>query len=388
MTAIQYRILIVDDEPEAREMFIDSFREDYQIFSAGSGETALEILKAQDIHLVFTDERMPGMTGIELLERVKNEYPDAVRILTTGVTDLQTAVDSINRGKIHRYIPKPWNEAELKIALDEQLRIRDLDQENQRLTRLTMLKEEILQTVSHEFRTPLTCIIGYLELLNAGHFGTLTKSQQEPIEVAFESSLYLKQILENILLLSKLKTESVPMAMEQFDLMELLREVTVSLVSMARKKKLELVLTEAALPYIIGDRQKLQDVFFNLIHNAIKFTRSGSVAITPVMTDGVITVSVSDSGKGIPAEQLETIFNQFQQVEGANTASLKGLGLGLSITEGLVRLHQGSIAVASEEEKGSVFTVSLPVVPQQTSSPAPVRFETKSSPQEVRSTAS
>jgi len=364
----KYNILAVDDEIDALEMFEDSFRRDYNVFCAHSGNQAIQILKDHDIQLVFSDQRMPGISGIELLEKVKNEKPDAVRILTTGVTDLQTAIDSINRGNIHRYIPKPWNEDELRTVVADQLRIRALDEENKRLQEdyareklRAGVKEEILQTVSHEFRTPLTTIIGYMELLEDGHFGSLGEEQQTIIDVVFQSGLYLRQILENILLLSKIKTESVPLQLEDINVNDVLEDVVTSLQVMAAKKNLRLTLEKTDLPTILADRSKLKEVFFNLIHNGLKFTAAGLVTITTHTDGDDIVVQVTDTGSGISDEEQKQIFNKFKQT-GDFEESLKGLGLGLSIADGLVKLHQGTISVTSTPGQGSSFSVRLPVL--------------------------
>ena len=362
-------ILAVDDEEDAIEMFCDSFKKDYQILCAHNGDEAFQMLKDYDVQLVFSDQRMPGLSGIELLEKVKHEKPEVVRILTTGVTDLQTAIDSINRGNIHRYIPKPWNEEELSEVISDQLRIKSLSQENQRLQTeyekeklRSSVKEEILQTVSHEFRTPLTTIIGYMELFAGGHFGKLENQQQEIIDVVFESGLYLRQILENILQLSKIKTESAPLKLEDFILYEVIDDVTKSVQAMADKKRIELIIEKTELPPLIADRAKLKDIFFNLIHNALKFTQQGSVSISAYYKNGLINVQIRDTGPGISPDEQARIFNLFQQTDGYE-ASLKGLGLGLSIANELVKLHGGTIIIESNLGQGSTFTVQLPLAP-------------------------
>ena len=362
-------ILAVDDEVFALEMFEDSFRREYKVLLAHNGEEALQLIKDNDIQLIFSDQRMPGISGIELLERVKDEKPDVVRILTTGVTDLQTAIDSINRGNIHRYIPKPWNEDELRKVIVEQLHIRALDEENKRLQAnyekeklKAAIKEEILQTVSHEFRTPLKTITGYMELFARQHFGTLNQRQQEIVDVVFESGLYLNQMLENTLLLSKLKSGVLPLCLEDLVLGDVLEEVISSMTSMAQKKKLNIVLMCDHNYSQLGDRSKLKIIFYNLIHNGIKFTTSGSITLVVEPNDKNVKVCVIDTGKGITIEEQEMIFHHFRQTNEEETG-LQGLGLGLSIADGLVRLHGGSLTVESILGEGSTFTVDLPLLP-------------------------
>jgi len=129
----KFPILFVDDEEYNLVAFKATFREEYDIYTAQSGQEALDIIKAREIGLIITDQRMPEMTGVELLERILPKYPDAVRIILTGYSDVEAIVSAINNGNVFRYITKPWDERELKMTIENALRLYELRMKNKEL---------------------------------------------------------------------------------------------------------------------------------------------------------------------------------------------------------------------------------------------------------------
>lgn len=143
--AIKHTILYVDDEVENLNLFYNSFKRFYKIFKTASSEEALEIFRKEKVDLAMADQRMPGMMGVDLLERFSREKPEVIRILITGYADMSAAVDAINRGKVHRYISKPWERDELKSILDHELQLYDLRLENRRLNTELQKKAAVLE---------------------------------------------------------------------------------------------------------------------------------------------------------------------------------------------------------------------------------------------------
>ncbi|MDX2245179.1 MAG: adenylate/guanylate cyclase domain-containing protein [Bacteroidia bacterium] len=137
-----FAILYVDDEPQNLISFRATFRREYKIFTASSGEDGLEMLRQNEIHLIITDERMPGMTGVQFLEKTIPQYPECVRIVLTGFTDMEAIIRVINNGKIFRYITKPWDENELRMTIENARQLHELQQNNKRLVRELQTKVE------------------------------------------------------------------------------------------------------------------------------------------------------------------------------------------------------------------------------------------------------
>lgn len=148
MKRYKHNILVVDDERPNLESLRRTFRREYSVFAADNGEEALSIVQQQDIALIITDQRMPGMTGIELLERTMGVYPHAIRIILTAFMDVEALIGAINAGRVYRYITKPWDPEELKITVRRALELYDLTMENERL--MEELKEKIMALDAHQ----------------------------------------------------------------------------------------------------------------------------------------------------------------------------------------------------------------------------------------------
>lgn len=145
MDTNKINILYIDDEPHNLNAFRASFRRSFSVFTAESGAAALPILASEDIHIIITDQRMPNMTGVEFLESILTTYPDPIRILLTGYSDLSAVIDAINKGQVYLYVTKPWQEDELRLNLEKAFEVFALRKENKVLNDQLMLVNEQLE---------------------------------------------------------------------------------------------------------------------------------------------------------------------------------------------------------------------------------------------------
>ncbi len=227
------------------------------------------------------------------------------------------------------------------------------------------LKSQLLAKVSHELRTPLGGVLGYAELLYYGSFGDLNDKQRDAALQVIESAHYLNTMVNELLDQAQIEAKSVMLHIAPFKLSTVLRTVEATMTVVAYKKGLTLS-TELApeLPETLrGDQQRLIQILINLAGNAIKFTKVGEVCIKFCLADEEHWImQVSDTGMGIPQEAQSFIFEPFRQVNSATTRDNRGTGLGLSISKQLVELMGGQISLESQMEKGSTFTVVLPML--------------------------
>jgi PAS domain S-box-containing protein len=224
-------------------------------------------------------------------------------------------------------------------------------------------KTEFLATMSHELRTPLGVILGYDDLLLEGTFGSLTTEQLRPLRRVNENAKELLDLINAILDLSRLEAGRLPIETREIHLPDLLATLKDETQGLQEQSGLSFVWRIAErLPSLQTDPGKLKIVLKNLIGNAVKFTKQGSITVTARSCEGGVEVSVTDTGIGIPREALAIIFESFRQVQSSSTEQYKGTGLGLHIVKRLLELLGGSVVVESEVGRGSTFRVWMPLL--------------------------
>ena len=246
------------------------------------------------------------------------------------------------------------------IAAEQDVRI-VIEEQNQRLRELDQLKSEFVANVSHELRTPLTSIMGFTEILSDGAGGELNEQQREYLEIVTRSSQRMLRLIDDLLLLSRLQTQSITLEVEPVDLVALINESQLELSAVADSAGVTLKLSTADGPPVRGDSGRLRQVIDNLVNNALKFTpRGGEVNVEVIREEGAWILEVADTGIGIPQEDLEQLFEKFFRASNADPTRTPGTGLGLSITQAIIALHHGEINVSSVMGAGTTFTVTLP----------------------------
>jgi len=231
------------------------------------------------------------------------------------------------------------------------------------LRQANRVKSDFLSTVSHELRTPLNAIIGYTDLLREEALGPLQPEQLEVMNVVARKGVELLELINMTLDVTRLETGQTRLDATEFVLGDLLGEIHEELNNEAPALVEFSCTTAPGLPLLTTDRAKLKTVVKNLTHNALKFTRRGQVEVhaEPGATSSEVRVVVRDTGIGIAARDVGAIFEMFRQLEPVNTRQFGGVGLGLYIVQRLLELLHGEIRVESEPDKGSVFTVTVPV---------------------------
>ena len=227
--------------------------------------------------------------------------------------------------------------------------------------RQSRFKDEFLATLSHELRTPMNAILGWLSMLAKGD---VVRDPEQAMAVIQRNAQVQSKLIEDLLEVNKLTSGTVRLEIGPLDVGAAVDAAVESLKPTADTKGVHLsVQRDDVLPRISADGRRVQQILFNLLHNAVKFTRAGgSVAVLVDCVEGSVRIQVKDTGQGIAAEFLPHVFDRFRQADPSTTRSAWGLGLGLSITKQLVELHGGSIEAASEGlEQGATFSVRLPV---------------------------
>jgi signal transduction histidine kinase len=224
-------------------------------------------------------------------------------------------------------------------------------------------KSEFLANMSHELRTPLNAIIGFSEVLQEQMFGELNPKQTEYVQDIHASGLHLLSLINDILDLSKVEAGRMELELAPFSLPVALENALTLIRERAVRHELAVEqVVDGRVGELVGDERKIRQILLNLLSNAVKFTPPGGrIVVAAAPADGMIEVSVTDTGIGIAASDQEAIFEEFRQVGTDYARKREGTGLGLSLAKRFVELHGGRIWVKSELGKGSAFTFTLPV---------------------------
>ncbi|MCU0545838.1 MAG: ATP-binding protein [Oscillatoriaceae cyanobacterium Prado104] len=299
------------------------------------------------------------------------ELKDAAKALSEGEFDRTVRLDRSDELGV---LAKAFN----SMAAQLQESFTTLETKNTELQRLDKLKDEFLANTSHELRTPLNGIIGIAESLIDGATGQLPESTNNNLALIASSGKRLSALINDILDFSQLKHKSIDLQIKPIALREIVYVVLTLSRPSVGKKNLRLINSiSPELPAAAADENRLQQILYNLIGNAIKFTESGTVEISAKVVNAellpaenrqnsnnaneLLAVTVSDTGIGISEDKLERIFESFEQADGSTAREYGGTGLGLTVAKQLVELHGGEIQVASTPGVGSQFTFTLPI---------------------------
>ncbi len=391
------RILIVDDDAVDR-MTIRRLLKGTSLKIAGVeevsyGQEAIAALHDHNFDCAFLDYRLPDLDGLELIQKLRANNVMVPLIVLTGQGNEETAVQFMKAGASD-YVVKArinadligqcirsalriyWAEEAVRRA-QQQLQLtntlllqqnqaveehrKQIQRQNVEVSRASRQKSEFLATMSHELRTPLNAIIGFSQLLMRRRSQTWTHQQEEMVDRIYSNAHNLLGLLNEILDFSKLDARRLELQPEPMNLVTLTEDTVAELRSLATQKGLALTLDlQLEKPIITNDPGRVRQILVNLISNGVKFTEVGGVNVQLTAIDDQVQITVSDTGVGISAQELASIFEAFRQVDQSHTRRHAGTGLGLAIVDSLVTLMGGSIAVNSQPEAGSQFCVTLP----------------------------
>ncbi len=380
------KILLVEDDPGARTTLAAILEDEgHVVVACQNGEEALAVVfgdsEETDIDIVVSDLRLPDISGMDILRALKDSKPDTAFILMSGHATLETAVEAVNQGAFS-YLVKPLdldalistirnviNQNRLIFENKELLEMlqrsnEELETKNRDLEEAGLAKMQILSAASHELKTPLTSIVGYIDrmLLQRDTVGELNDRQERYLETVKKNSYRLKALVDDLLDISRIESGGMVLAKTTVDVVTELEDAVRSVQPHAERKSIDIELNiPANLPPVWAERMRFSQVVVNLLSNACKYSNEeAKVVVNAVQKDNSIQIDVADNGIGISKADQAHLFNQFFRAETELTRVETGTGLGLFITKYLVEAHGGEIWVESEEGQGTTVSFTFP----------------------------
>jgi signal transduction histidine kinase len=375
MVASGANILIIDDEIGMRTGCRRALLpHGHRVSTAEHGVEGLRKLRDEDFDVVLLDAMMPGMSGLEIMQRIQQYDPDVVCVMITGYATVDLAAQAMKMG-CHDFLPKPFTSDELLTVVnralaerqerlarrqraEEEEEIVQLERTRQEKAKLDAFESRFTIVVVHELRNPAGVIKNYLQLMRAGYVDA--DEWDEYLEKMDRRAGQLLAMLDDLLELANLKSRQAMSRPREVDLAAALEKVSRRFRDEAEKKGLEFQCEIAARPRILAQPAHFESLWSHLIENAVNYTPQGRVVVSLDEGPDKIVASVQDTGIGISTEELTRIFQEFYRSPDAREQVEFGTGLGLSIANQIVEIYDGSIHVDSTPGGGSTFTIRLP----------------------------
>ena len=399
----QPKVLVVDDEESVVVTIKAILQLDgYNVATTTSGKQARKMVRETEYDLVLTDLRLEDGDGLDVLKTVRESYPETVTIMLTGYASLESAIQALRAGA-YDYLVKPSEVEELRATvargierrrLGQELRLRaaelaelnaslqkrvdeataELKERYEQLKELDRMKSQFLSIASHELKTPITAMSGFLQValrrvrrLSQGEGAAAPVAEglrgiTEQLDVVYRQTGKLARLVDELLDVSRIQTGRIEFRYGDVDLSELANEVATRMQLTTTTH--EITVRRDSENVVTADRDHLEQVLNNLLTNAIKYSPSGgAITIEVRPDDGGVRLSVTDQGIGIPDQELESIFGLFYRSPDRAARDAAGMGLGLYISREIVVRHGGRIWAESGGVKGSTLNVVIPRVP-------------------------
>ena len=368
-------VLFVDDDESNLVVWEAACTGKFAVLTANGAERALELLRSHEVGVVLADQRMPVTTGIELLERVRREFPDTIRILITAYTDLGAAIDAINRGHVRRYLRKPCALSELRAELSDAMELYEVRAHARAVERRLLLTERVYALglvasgLGRELARPAELIRDSVTLARTEVRTMVDKLEPSTNDVRLLRTklVELEEWLARALLgvdrvLDLARSVELRPGGEESDSVDVASVLRLALriVRGELRRGADVELDIANVPKARGTSNKLGQVVLNLLVNALEAvsgmaTDKSVITVRLAATRGSVRLDVLDNGPSIPEDELPSVFDPFHV-----SRSVRGGGLGLAISKTLIEEMGGTLHVESRPSGGAVFRVGLP----------------------------
>ena len=368
------RVLVVDDEPGIRSGVVRILQnytigfpfmdEDFsfEILEAETGEKALDIISNEGVDIILLDNKLPGIQGIEVLEKISKMRIDSAVMMITSYASLDIAVKATNFGA-YNFVPKPFTPAELKSSIDNISKHLFLKRMTSKMKEEgKQIRFQFLSVLSHELKSPLNAIEGYLKIMEDKQVGDNIDDYMSMIDRSLVRIKGMRNLIIDMLDLTRLESGKKSRNMKKVDLNYIGKMAIDTIMPMAIQQNIKVISNIDENTVISADQDEIEIILNNLLSNAVKYNReNGEIHFSVLRNENNIQIEVADTGIGIAEADLSKLFEEFTRIKTNETRNISGSGLGLSITKKMVQLYNGTIDVKSKHGEGTTFTVKLPL---------------------------
>jgi len=369
------RVLVVDDETGMRlavSRVLNTYAVrlgdageqsiTFQVEDAESGEAALDKMAVSVPDILLLDMKMPGMSGLDVLQEVRNRRYETLTVMITAYATLEMAIEATKRGA-HDVLPKPFTPDDLRVALRRAVRHYLVQRDARRLVEeKRQVRFQFITVLGHELKAPLAAVEGFLRVLQDGTVGHDPAAIAHVIDRALVRTEGMRKLIVDLLNLTRIESGQKRRDLADADLRDVALASLETVADAAAGRGIRIELHAPARAPLVADRSELEIILNNLVSNAVKYNRNGGRVDVTIERPGDRPgwrIRVADTGIGIASEDAARLFQEFVRVKNEDTRAIQGTGLGLSIVKRLAQLYGGDATVASERGVGSTFTVTL-----------------------------
>lgn len=366
------RVLVADDEPgmiAAVARVLDGFsvelpdiggKVSFEVEEAGTGEEALDKIDASPPHILLLDYKLPGISGLEVLDRLTAQKLDMLTIMITAYASFETAVSATKRGA-YDFLAKPFTPDELTNTIRKAAGRLILAQQARKLAReQRRVRFEFIRVLAHELKAPIGAIAGYLRILRDRPTGDDPALYAQVIARSLIRLEGMRKMIGDLLDLTRIESGQRERELAEVDVRTIAEAAIDSVTPDADEHHLTIHLEAGAPVCMTADPTEIEIILNNMVSNAVKYNRDGGrVDVAVTRDDHQVKIAVSDTGIGMTSDEAAGLFKDFVRVKSDKTKDILGSGLGLSIVKKLAVLYGGDVAVESQPDVGSTFTVVL-----------------------------
>lgn len=366
------KVWIVDDEPGmclGAKRAIDKWKETFQdldteaiykVETMESGESFLERLKEDSPNILLLDGRLPGIDGMEVLEKLKDSNQSIVTIMITAYATLDKAVQATKLGA-YDFLAKPFTPEELRYALRKASRNVILTEQAKKFEEeKRKVRFNFISVLAHELKSPIGAIEGYINLMKMKQLGENIAAYETMLHRMSQRLYGMRKLIGDLLDLTRIESGSSKRDLKEIKIKPLVEQVMDGYKEEAISRNISLSLICDNEIKMIADSSEIEMLLNNFISNGIKYNKdNGSLKVEVYREKNAIKFIFSDTGIGMTEEEQQKLFKEFSRIKNEKTRNIPGSGLGLSIVEKIVKLYNGKIAVKSIPDEGTTFTVEL-----------------------------